>query len=42
MRAKIMRDLRTAAAFTALWLGVSYVFALIFFPLWIASNMALR
>ena len=36
------QKIRTAAAFFTLWLGVSYVCAVIFFPVWVAANMALK
>jgi hypothetical protein len=38
----MIQKLRTATAFFVLWLGVSYVFALISSPLWLASHLAIR
>jgi hypothetical protein len=38
----MIQKIKTAAAFFALWLGVSYVCAVIFFPVWFAANMAMK
>lgn len=41
-RTIMIRNLQTVVAFLVLWVGVSYVCALLLFPFWFAANMAMR
>ena len=38
----MVKNMRTAAAFFVLWLGVSYVCAVILFPFYFAATMVMR